>query len=107
MTHPCCEDLSNGIEKLLQACDHSSDLPMSQLSLVYGNNHGQKPNANTSNESSDVEHLYSHACCLDYASYYEYATSHENRPTPAQAVCVRGEEGTAEASCCEERDDGS
>jgi hypothetical protein len=71
---------------------------MSNLRLIDWDDHRQDSDSYTCNETTNVKHCDHNTSSLDDAADDEDATCHEDGPTTAETVRVRGEEGTAEAS---------
>lgn len=82
VTDPRCENLTKGIEELLQACDLASDLAMRQFGLIDGDDHGQEAYADASDEAADIEHSNDYSSSLNGTTDNEDATCEQDR-TPS------------------------
>jgi hypothetical protein len=75
--------------------------------LIDWNNHGQEPNTETSDKPSSIQHAYDNASSLNNTAHNEDARSHQNGTSSTELIGETCSKSAKEASCGEERNDGT
>jgi len=104
---PSSKYLAQRIEQLLKTGHLSSNATMGDFCLENRNDHGQKSNAETSNEPAGIQHADSDTGRLYNAADDEDTRRHQDCASSTELVGEACSKGAEEASAGEESDDGS